>query len=216
MEHLHGIKAIAFDFDGTLADSNVVKRLAWRSVFTDRSEQHNEVLQRIVDAKVGDRFKILEETFIALKEPADSIQMLVERYAAVYEQLVQSDIFKSGLFPGTLEMLQKFTSRIPLYINSATPETPLIKIISALNIANYFKGIYGGPSTKIENLNRISLREGVSPSEILMVGDGFDDLSGARESGCVFVGIANQSNDWARGATQHSVISRVDELVNLL
>ena len=60
----------------------------------------------------------------------------------------------------------------------------------------FFRGVYGSPATKADNLGRILAAEGVPPGQALFVGDGRRDLAAARQLGARFVGVRNAFNDF--------------------
>lgn len=213
MKHLEGIKAIAFDFDGTLADSQPAKRAAWRVVFDDRPAAHDAVLQKAVDDKVGDRYKILTATFTNLGEGAEAIPALVAKYSEKFDAAIQRLVIERGFFPGTLDMLQKLSKTHPLYVNSATPEASIVKLCQSFGVAHYFKGTYGNPATKIDNYKKIIAAHGIAPAELLMVGDGLDDASSAAEFGARFVGIPNGDNKWTAENVKHPLVSKVADII---
>ncbi len=213
MKHLEGIKAIAFDFDGTLADSQPAKREAWRVVFADRDKRDDAVLQKAIDDKVGDRFKILTATFTNLGESAEQIPVLVAKYSAKFDEALQKLVIERGLFPGTLDMLQKLHKTHALYVNSATPEASIVKLCASFGVASYFRATYGNPATKIDNYKKIAVSENIAPHEMLMVGDGLDDASSAQEFGARFVGIPNNDNKWSVDAVKHPLVAKVADII---
>ncbi len=213
MKFLEGIKAIAFDFDGTLADSQPAKREAWRVIFDDRPAEHGVVLQKAVDDKVGDRYKILTVTFTNLGEPVEQIPALVAKYSGKFDAAIQRLVVERGLFTGTLAMLQRLHKDMPLYVNSATPEASIVKLCASFGITSYFRGTYGNPATKIDNYKKIVAEHKIAPHELLMVGDGLDDAASAAEFGAKFVGIPNGDNKWAAGAVSHPLVAKVADII---
>ena len=213
MRYFEGIRAVVFDFDGTLADSQPAKRAAWRVIFDDRPQSHDVVLQKAVDDKVGDRYKILTATFTNLGEPMAQIPALVAKYSEKFDAAIQRLVIERGLFPGTLEMLRGLHKNVPLYVNSATPEASIVKLCASFGITPYFRGTYGNPATKIDNYKKIAAAHDIAPAELLMVGDGLDDAAIAAEFGAKFVGIPNNDNKWVAGAVPHPLVSKVADII---
>ena len=126
--------------------------------------------------------------------------------------MVQAGIAGAGLFPGVLEMLLKLKANHKLYLNSATPTAALRTSARRLGVDAYFEDLMGSEFSKVENLKKISAVEKLEPDNILMVGDGADDLAGAREFGCAFVGIANKYNNWSKENIGYPVFKQVTQI----
>ena len=89
---------------------------------------------------------------------------------------------------GALEMLA--ASDLPLFVNSATPLDALRPILRARELDTFFAGVYGGPRSKLENLEAIAERADSKAAEVVFVGDGEDDRQVAIAFGCRFIGVA--------------------------
>lgn len=204
------IKVIVFDFDGVLVDSNILKETdAWDAVFPDAGDR---MLLREARKEIKEtRFNILAEFARRKSIPEEKRARFVDEYAAQYNAAVQKGIVQIGLVPKARETLAQLRTRFILYINSATPEPALRESANRLNIAQFFQGIFGKPLGKREILEKISVDERAQPEEMLFVGDGEFDYQAARDFGCVFLGVANQYNQWER-ETRFPVISNLSSL----
>jgi phosphoglycolate phosphatase-like HAD superfamily hydrolase len=112
-------------------------------------------------------------------------------------------------------VLEFFTSNhVPRYVNSATPAGPLRDIVESRYPAGTFQGVFGGPSSKIANLEAIKNTERLAASEILLVGDGIDDQDAARALGCVFVGVAGGS--LSRTPSAGHLVDNLREIISML
>jgi phosphoglycolate phosphatase-like HAD superfamily hydrolase len=80
-----------------------------------------------------------------------------------------------------------------LWINSATPERNLLELLRRRGLTRYLDGARGGPDTKEQILRAVMAAERALPREIVMVGDGPDDLAGARAAGTWFVAISAEN-----------------------
>jgi phosphoglycolate phosphatase-like HAD superfamily hydrolase len=88
----------------------------------------------------------------------------------------------------TLAQLKRRGLRI--WINSATPSRDLRELLRRGRLSGYLDGALGGPTTKAENLRRVLVAERVPARDAMMVGDGLDDLAGAKAVGTWFVAIS--------------------------
>jgi phosphoglycolate phosphatase-like HAD superfamily hydrolase len=192
---MNKIKAIVLDFDGVITDSNALKQKAFFDLFNDLDSK--DKMDYVLKNKLGrSRYEILREVFSRTGKKQSEIDNLVNEYVVKYDDAVQAGIFSSGLFPGVLEFLEKFSEKYPLYLNSDTPEEALKKTAKNLGIEKFFKGICGFPATKEENLQKVIGETDAKGEEILVIGDGEVDYQSARAFNCRFIGIANDFNNW--------------------
>lgn len=194
------IKAIIFDFDGVVvADSEYIKEDSWEAVVTAIGVKSREPLVRAREKFSkgrGSRYDIIKDALEVLRYPTGQIPTLVSRYAEVYNQAVQAAILQKGVRPIDREGLEKLEKKYPLYINSATPEAAVGETVRNLGLADIFKGVFGQPAKKTENIRRAIAAEKIQPSEMLFVGDGDGDYEAAQSVGCTFIGLANSWNKW--------------------
>lgn len=190
------IKAIVFDFDGVIVDSNRFKRDAWFEVFPPEEGVSAELIKRVWARIKQTRYDIIRAIFTELGRPTEEVERAVIHYAEVYNRVVQSGLAHIGFMPGTAEALEGLARTHRLYVNSATPEDALKQTCRNLGIDKYFEDIYGVPGTKEENLRKVMAREVITGEEVLMVGDGESDRDAAVSCQCFFAGIPNEWNEW--------------------
>ncbi|MSU75695.1 MAG: HAD family hydrolase [Candidatus Magasanikbacteria bacterium] len=194
------IKAITFDFDGVIvADSEYIKEDSWEAVIAELGESARQPLattRQTFSKGKGSRFDIIEAALKDLKMPATEIIAAVPRLAQVYNRAVQTAILEKGIRPVDREGIAALAKHCPLYINSATPEIAVQETVRRLGVELFFKGVFGQPTKKVENLQRVIAEENIKPMEMLFVGDGDGDVAAATEAGCRFIGLANSWNKW--------------------
>src|SRR3989344_28674 len=205
------IKVAVFDFDGVIVDSNHAKEAAFYRLFDGNEKIPRAVVRDVVRRNVGTRFDILRDIFVLAGVPAERISPMVQEHAERFDASVQEWIAKQGLAPGAAETLQELKQRMRLYINSATPEDALHATVKNLGIADRFHGIHGAPSTKEENLRAILGREGIEPTEAVVIGDGEGDWNSAKATGAHFIAVASGFHDWSAYTDGFPVISGISE-----
>jgi phosphoglycolate phosphatase-like HAD superfamily hydrolase len=202
------IRAVVFDFDGTLVLSNAIKEdsfYAVAAVFPGG----REYMQTILSATPGDRSAIWRR-FASDFGIAQQAGELVDRYTAQCQTRITACPERTG----ASAMLQTLRARgLRLYVNSSTPTEPLLAITAARFPAATFDEVLGGHGRKLENLCCIAEGARLDPGAIVMVGDGVDDLEAAREFGCHFVGVSGGS---LAAACSGSLIDDLLDLPGLL
>lgn len=195
------IACVAFDFDGTLVDSNQVKVQSFYKIVEDYDPSGcivTEVLQRCSNE---DRYGITRELarqFVAkgLIPPQPGAEILSLQWAETYTATCEATIVRCPEVPGASEVLSWLLNEgIPLYLNSKTPTKALNRLVTLRNLTHYFSGIYGAPASKLENLRHIQELTQAKPDEVLFVGDSEDDWKAAAEFGCHFAGVILDDNN---------------------
>jgi len=180
------IRCVVFDFDGTLVMSNAIKRDGFTAV-AKAFPNGEAAMDTIMANPPGDRYAITQ-AFAALYN-ADATE-LVERYG----QWCEDNILICPERTGATEVLKTLTDKgLPIWLNSATPEAPLQAVVAKRYPTGTFAGVLGGHACKVKNLRKVMQHENLTPAQILMVGDGYDDRDGAADFGCPFIGLTEGS-----------------------
>ncbi|TSC67001.1 MAG: hypothetical protein G01um101466_820, partial [Parcubacteria group bacterium Gr01-1014_66] len=187
----------SIDFDGVIVDSNRIKQDAWLTLFPKEENIPVSLIQDTLTRISQTRYDILGGIFTALMRSEDARDAWVAHYANQYHESLQQALIERGLCEGAREGLELLSSRgYALYLNSGTPETALHDSIKRLKLAHLFRGIFGAPHTKEENLRRIAFAERVEADTIIHVGDGTGDQEAAERMRCRFIKVLNKENEW--------------------
>lgn len=191
------IKVLVFDFDGVLVDSERIKREAWFDIFPASSRVSKELVRDVLSRIKITRYDILREIFFKAGTPAEEMQKYVDEYAKKYQTRVEKLLASQGLVSGAHGALSALSHKFGLYVNSVTPEEPLILTLVRLEIYGFFRGAYGYPRTKEENFKKIFSREGIQAEEAVFIGDQESDARAAYTMACPFIGVPNSENGWS-------------------
>lgn len=189
------IACVAFDFDGTLVDSNQVKVQSFYKIVEDYDPSGSTVAEVLQRCSNEDRYGITRELarqFVAkgLIPPQPGAEILGSQWAETYTATCETTIVRCPEVPGASEVLSWLLNEgIPLYLNSKTPTKALNRLVTLRNLTHYFSWIYGAPASKLENLRHIQELTQAKPDEMLFVGDSEDDRNAAAEFGCHFAGV---------------------------
>lgn len=184
------IRALVFDFDGTLVDSDSIKRSAFYDV-TSQVPGAAKILDIIfATADSGDRYDIFASLVTQLKLES------ARDWAKDYGKLCQSrilDLLNVSNIEQTLGQLK--AGGYLLFIASATPQDDLISLVRSSSIAVHFAGVFGYPTAKADILHNIQQDHGWESHEIVMIGNSENDRQAAVEADCRFVGVVSGHND---------------------
>ena len=189
------IACVAFDFDGTLVDSNQAKVQSFYEIVKDYDPGGFIVTEVLRRCSNEDRYGITRElarefTAKGLTPPQPDVEFLAAQWAEAYTYACETAITRCREISGTSECLAwLLNEKIPLFINSRTPIGSLKRLLELRNLRHYFSGIYGAPASKLENLRLIQERTQAKPNEIIFVGDSEEDSEAAAALGCHFAGV---------------------------
>jgi phosphoglycolate phosphatase-like HAD superfamily hydrolase len=204
------VRCVAFDFDGTLVDSNAIKRGAYFEVLS-QVPGSAEVLERVLrDHPGADRFGILGAAHGALAQRPGlpALARLVSDYSSLCEERVS----RCPALPGAVAALEALAGSHALYVDSATPADALERIVALRGWTGFFRGVLGGPRSKLENLVELARREHLAPEQVLYVGDAPQDREAAAAFGCRFLGRGAPRRDLRASASLSALAPLVDEI----
>ncbi len=213
------IRCVVFDFDGVLVDSNAVKQGAYFGILIPFGAPGGMVETVLAESEEGDRFIIIGRVVGRLRAAGllptgVSIEGIIQGLAEQYNRICEEHAATCKEILGVSASLAKLTRRYALYVNSATPEEPLRRIVDRRGWRGYFRDVLGRPRTKTENLRLIIAREVVEPSAVVVVGDGLGDLEAAKQCGCRFVGVSSHDEDFRdTDALVLGDLSRLDDVI---
>ena len=188
------IRVVAFDFDGTLVDSNAVKEDCMRKVVAGL-DGGAEALRGAL-ALGGDRYRVFAEVASRL-DPGGAPAAVSARgraLAAAYTECCARAIKAVQERRGGRPVLAALRRHgLRLWIASAPPARDLAPILRHRGLIQLLHGALGGPASKADNLRTIMRTERAKPAETLFVGDSGDDQAAARQLGLWFVAITAEN-----------------------
>ena len=179
------IKALFFDFDGTISQTKDIVEKTFFEVLDKLDFEYNKFkIKKLFGIKTEE---ILEK--IGIKE--DKIK---EKIKKIYYKSLLEKIYLNHLsLCSSLKPLYKLKKDYLLIIVSNSEEIFLKAAIKKLKIINLFKEIYGANSfsSKDKALKKIFKKYKIKPREAIYIGDRFSDIIYAKKAGCYSVAIHN-------------------------
>lgn len=203
------IRAIVFDFDGTLVDSNPIKRSAFYEVVAGIPGAA-QALDRILESPDrGDSYDIFRALGARLRPATIDPDALARAYGAKCEAQILNLLDQSPI-TAFLDALK--SKGYALFVASATPEVDLVSMLKRTPLASRFEAIFSGPRSKPEILREIAQGHGWTMQQMIMVGDGEPDCRAAAAVGCRFIGIGDDAA--AFGGRVDRLIGGVERLAH--
>ena len=183
-------RALVFDFDGTLVDSNNIKVSCMHDTVAGMPGGR-EALQKALRLG-GDRYRLFAVVARELDPDGNQLDIKKRGYqlAMDYGRRCARAIAAAPERRGAKSALAASRRRgLKLYVNSATPRRDILGLLRARGLAGHLDGTLGAPASKADNLRRLMRAERLSARQVVVVGDSMDDLVSARDVGAWFVAV---------------------------
>ena len=205
------IKAVIFDMDGVMIDSELVQSKAFEAVIKEYGKVpvYNESgVVHTIGIRSRENWEVIKKKH-SIEEETD---ILIEKRRAIYGQLLETEIKP---MPGLLELLallKKHKVKIALASSSNLKHIDLV--LSRLNIRDYFEVIVSGdmvqkgkpfPDVFEETARRLR----VLPAKCLVLEDTESGVNAAKDAGMNVIVIPNRF-------TQNQDFSNADLVINTL
>lgn len=212
------LKAVIFDFDGVIVNSNGFKE----SAFVDIFDFDDDVINSKIRAWWHEIWPISRVQKIPLlydliKESWYTWDLLTSsEYIHKYSTIVDNWYANTPVFPWVKSALQVLGSNYSLFVNSACPDESLLGAIDVLKLWKYFELVLWSTFwSKSENIETIIDGYWFDKDECLLVWDWVTDEYGAKTTGIRFVAIANEFNDFG-SRNDIDVIYNTKDLLSII
>lgn len=189
---LQNIKAIIWDFDGVLMNSNQIRDLGFREVLKEYAPEEVDQLMVFHQRNGGlSRYVKFRYFFEEIRQESineEEVQYWANQFGLIMRQLlVRSEL----LIEETLDFVKKASKEIPMFIVSGSDQEELRYLCKNLGISEYFQRIHGSPTPKKEWVARIIAEENLDTAASILIGDSINDQEAAVVNGIHFMGYNN-------------------------
>jgi phosphoglycolate phosphatase len=217
----HPFKCVVFDFDGTISLlreqwPDIMTRFMVETISAG-GEASPEVRQKVAHyvsdsagyATIDQMHQLVTLVEKYSQAPAD-MALSAEAYKELYDRRLVAavneklDRLAAGrlaltdlIVPGVVQFLELLARRgVVLYVASTTDRRFLRREAEKLKVATYFQKIYGPDPTlpdysKDWLVGQVIKRHGLTPVQLLVVGDGQVEIAVAKKHGGVALGVAS-------------------------
>lgn len=188
VEVVQRAKALVFDFDGTLVDSEPIKKRAFEACFAEFPDHQGEILAYCRGHNHltrGEKFRDVYEQILGLPYTEDIATRLERRFA----ELTTRQIMEAPEIPGASRFLSLTATSHTKTLLSNTPHPILADIVLHRGWRDHFTAIQGAPVVKADWLQAYRRSNGFDEQEIVFFGDTVEDAQAAGKAGCTFVAV---------------------------
>lgn len=207
------IKALAFDMDGTLVDSERIHWESWRVCCINHGVKPYVYEEFVRFVGVSD--ESMADEIIELNHLTMSVEDLVSEKQQTYLKLIP----QIKLLPGVKTILQRFQERYRLAITSSSPRIELLRILEHHGLTGFFELVVGGdmverkkPEPDIYVLATRLLN--LLPEECVAFEDSQSGLQAAKTAGLVAVAIPHGLSEGHDFSRADLVVSQIDEVTD--
>lgn len=221
------IQVLVFDVDDTVTRGTLgIKTKVWDELFSDKLSELQEARELYEYTGKGDRYNMIAHVVGESQEGCRENEKVIE-WAEKFESMTMVRIRENGIHENDVQALVDLRRNFsgPIYLLSATPQEVVEGNIDYFEekypeIKGVFAGVIGTPMDggKAGGLANLAQLNGVETYEVLMVGDGGSDYSGAKEAGTQFIGVIpdGKADKWpGEEFPKIDSINKLPSLINL-
>ena len=208
-------KAIIFDMDGVVVDSEPRHQQAFKDVFKEIGYEHRHGM--IFEEYLGKSDKRLWEDFIAKHQPDFTLKKLLDWRQERFIEIINQE---RPLFPEIPQLIGELHSRLPLAIASGSLHPVIDAVLKIENIRRYFSAVIsssdvaeGKPAPDIFLRAADDLE--TAPHDICVIEDSEAGIEAGVRAGMTVIAITNSLPRQRLGAAHH-IVDNYAEIRTLL
>lgn len=186
------IKVIIWDFDGVLIESNKIRELGFKKVLSNYSNDFVEQLLNYHRENGGlsryVKFRYFYDKILGEEISDTKVKAMASQFSEIMKHLL---VNPSLLIQETILFVKNNFNNYKMFIVSGSDQNELRYLCKEFEISKYFKGIYGSPVAKNENVSDLLLKYSFDKKECLLIGDSINDYDAAIKNSINFLAFNN-------------------------
>jgi HAD superfamily hydrolase (TIGR01509 family) len=188
-------RAVLWDMDGTLIDSEEFHWISWRNAMANEGIV---ITREQFRSSFGQRNDSIIPSWLGAAATPERIERISNAKEELYRQLVQTEGMTP--LPGVASWLHRLHEQGWLQtIASAAPRANIEIVLEVLSASRFFQGIVsaddvhkGKPDPEVYLI--AASRVGASPDKCIVVEDAVAGVEGARRAGMRSIGVSHNGN----------------------
>lgn len=203
------IKAIIFDMDGVIIDSEETWIKVVGDVFAEYGHEYTEYMQKKVFGSNAAR--IMKQNFDIKDSEAEISRNIKEKF----RQKIISEGVKE--IPGIYQLLERLEKKFVLALASSTPRNVIEMIIEKLNIEYYFSVVLSGfevkdPKPHPDIFLAVTEKIKLKPDECLVVEDSPNGVKAAKSAGMKCIALKSKYASESELKEADVIVKSLDEI----
>jgi len=176
------IKAVGFDFDGTLIMSEQQKAKAMADIFRESFNIKKDVTKAYQKASLlglnrEKKINLLFQHVFRRQPTKKEFATITNQFSQRYQQSMNTcPLFQCSNMIKELQSQVKF-----IFLLSLENTREVTAIAKHCGVAQYFDEILGGPKSKVENLQHILRKHNLQSTEVIYIGDSHSDVIASKK-----------------------------------
>lgn len=209
------IKAVIFDFDGLLVDSEPIYVKANKKFLSERGITDFSIINRIFGMRAEETFDLMKKEF--------NLEGSIEELMNIRNGYIIDD-FKNGelkLMPYMIETLEELNKNYPLAIGSSSKKILIDTAMEIYQFSHYFKDLVcgddakkGKPDPEIYLKNSANLN--VDPSYCVVLEDSPNGILAGKRAGMKTIAIPNEQTKNLDFSHADFVLNNLNEAISII
>jgi len=210
-----GTRAVIFDLDGVIADSEPLHQLSFQRLMAELGLEASGTLDWHRFLGTSDRHVLL--TLLEGRNVGRSVDSLLDRKAAIFLDLLRE---REPLFPQIPGLVEALAARYALAVASGSLRTAIEGVLALRGLRRYFRHAVsvqdvarGKPAPDL--FLQAAALLGFEPAACVVIEDSPPGIAGAKAAGMRVIGITNTATA-DQLAAAHAVVRTYEQVRDLL
>lgn len=187
------IKAVVFDMDGVMIDSEWIYKKACQNIL---KKYGKEATEELFQAQMGRSMEEAQQIIVEMAglkiEPEKIGKEYINEYLRLSEELLKPN-------PGLYDLINFLKNKVSLAVASSTQQNVVEKILERFGIEKVFSAITGGDKVKRskpypEIYTMTSIKLGVQPANCIVIEDSPAGIESAKKAGMTVFALKTEHN----------------------